>query len=141
MPAMGRTDEEPVSTQEQFWRDYYVEIVEKGNLWLDYSNERVQAQTFALALEAAGPVRSKQCIDIGCGWGDFCCTLSALQASTVTGVDIVRSSLLNTNSVIRRFDGSAGVCRVERSSINSTLTMSRSYWKFSNLCRWRKPCA
>jgi 2-polyprenyl-3-methyl-5-hydroxy-6-metoxy-1,4-benzoquinol methylase len=78
-----------VSTQEQFWRDYYVEVVEKGNPWLDYSNERVQAQTFALALEAAGPVRSKQCIDIGCGWGDFCRTLSALQASTVTGVDIV----------------------------------------------------
>jgi 2-polyprenyl-3-methyl-5-hydroxy-6-metoxy-1,4-benzoquinol methylase len=78
-----------VSTREHFWNEYYAEIARRGNPWLDYSNERVQAQTFALALEAAGSVRSKQCLDVGCGWGDFCCTLSALHASAVTGIDIV----------------------------------------------------
>jgi hypothetical protein len=39
-----------MSTQEQFWSCYYGEIVKKANPWLDYSNERVQAQTFGLAL-------------------------------------------------------------------------------------------
>jgi 2-polyprenyl-3-methyl-5-hydroxy-6-metoxy-1,4-benzoquinol methylase len=78
-----------MNAQEEFWADYYGEIVKAGNAWLDYSNERVQAQIFGLALDAAGPVRGKQCLDIGCGWGHFSRALSALGASTVTGVDIV----------------------------------------------------
>ena len=78
-----------MSTQEQFWSCYYGEIVKKANPWLDYSNERVQAQTFGLALEAAGPIGARRCVDIGCGWGHFSRSLSALQASSVTGVDIV----------------------------------------------------
>jgi 2-polyprenyl-3-methyl-5-hydroxy-6-metoxy-1,4-benzoquinol methylase len=78
-----------MSTQEQFWSCYYGEIVKNATPWLDYSNERVQAQTFGLALEAAGPIGARRCVDIGCGWGQFCRSLSALQASSVTGVDIV----------------------------------------------------
>jgi 2-polyprenyl-3-methyl-5-hydroxy-6-metoxy-1,4-benzoquinol methylase len=78
-----------MNTQEQFWLSYFGDVFKKGNSWLDYSNDRVQTQTFGLALEAAGSVRTKQCVDIGCGWGDFCRTLSVLRASSVTGVDIV----------------------------------------------------
>jgi 2-polyprenyl-3-methyl-5-hydroxy-6-metoxy-1,4-benzoquinol methylase len=78
-----------MSTQEQFWTSYYGEVVKNATPWLDYSNERVQAQTFGLALEAAGPIGGRRCVDIGCGWGHFSRSLSALQASGVTGVDIV----------------------------------------------------
>lgn len=78
-----------VSTRERFWVEYYAKVVEQGEPWLDYSNERVQTQTFGLALEAAGPLRAKSCLDIGCGRGDFCRVLTALHAESVTGVDIV----------------------------------------------------
>jgi 2-polyprenyl-3-methyl-5-hydroxy-6-metoxy-1,4-benzoquinol methylase len=78
-----------VSTREQFWTEYYAGVVESGAPWLDYSNDRVQAQTFGLVLEAAGPLRFRTCVDIGCGRGDFCRVLRALHASAVTGVDIV----------------------------------------------------
>ncbi len=70
-----------------FWVRYYREIVARKNPWLDYSNERVQAQTFALSLEAAGPVHGRRCLDVGCGWGQFSLCLAALGASKVTGVD------------------------------------------------------
>jgi SAM-dependent methyltransferase len=75
--------------QDAFWSRYYADVIRKGDPWLDYSNDRVQAQTFGLALEAAGAVRMKRCLDVGCGLGDFCRALSVLRASSVTGVDIV----------------------------------------------------
>jgi 2-polyprenyl-3-methyl-5-hydroxy-6-metoxy-1,4-benzoquinol methylase len=75
--------------REQFWIDYYTNVLNRGNAWLDYSNGRVQAQTFGLAIEAAGPLQEKRCLDIGCGRGSFCRTLLALDAMSVTGVDIV----------------------------------------------------
>ena len=78
-----------MDAKEEFWSNYYGEVVKTGNSWLDYSNERVQAQTFGLALEAAGPIRSKRCLDVGCGWGHFCRVLDVLGATTVTGLDIV----------------------------------------------------
>lgn len=78
-----------MNVQEDFWADYYGEVAKNGRTWLDYSNERVQAQTFALALESAGPVGGRRCLDIGCGWGGFSKSLSSLGASAVTGVDIV----------------------------------------------------
>jgi 2-polyprenyl-3-methyl-5-hydroxy-6-metoxy-1,4-benzoquinol methylase len=78
-----------MNTQEAFWSSYYADIAKKGVPWLDYSNERSQAQIFGLALEAAGPVRERRCVDIGCGWGTFCQGLRVFQASSVTGIDIV----------------------------------------------------
>ena len=78
-----------MSAQEEFWSKYYGDVVKSGNAWLDYSNERVQSQTFGLALEAAGPIRTKRCLDVGCGWGHFCRVLDALGAASVTGLDIV----------------------------------------------------
>lgn len=75
--------------QETFWSEYYGNIVKQGNAWLDYSNERVQAQTFALALEGAGPIENRVCVDIGCGWGGLSRTLAVSRAASVTGVDLV----------------------------------------------------
>lgn len=78
-----------MSTQTQFWGDYYRGVFQQGQQWLDYSNDRVQAQTFGLALEAAGPVRGKRCIDVGCGWGQLARALNDLGAAAVTGLDLV----------------------------------------------------
>jgi len=76
-----------VEDRSSFWVRYYREIVARKTPWLDYSNERVQAQTFGLCLEAAGPVIGRRCLDIGCGWGHFSLSLAALQAAEVTGID------------------------------------------------------
>jgi 2-polyprenyl-3-methyl-5-hydroxy-6-metoxy-1,4-benzoquinol methylase len=78
-----------VSEREQFWIEYYRNILFTGKPWLDYSNERVQIQTFATALEAAGPVEGRRCLDAGCGRGQFARALLGLSASHVTGIDIV----------------------------------------------------
>jgi SAM-dependent methyltransferase len=82
-----------MSRQETFWLDYYADVVKAGNSWLDYSNDRVQAQTFAVALDSAGPIHGRRCLDIGCGRGQFCRALSAFGASCVTGVDIVPEAI------------------------------------------------
>jgi 2-polyprenyl-3-methyl-5-hydroxy-6-metoxy-1,4-benzoquinol methylase len=78
-----------MSLQEAFWTMYFDDVSRRGNSWLDYSNEHVQAQTFGLALEAAGSVLHKRCVDYGCGHGQFCRALHSLGAGSVTGVDIV----------------------------------------------------
>jgi 2-polyprenyl-3-methyl-5-hydroxy-6-metoxy-1,4-benzoquinol methylase len=78
-----------VSTQAEFWGSYYRNVFHEGNRWLDYSNARVQAQTFGLALEAAGPVQGKRCVDVGCGWGQLARALHELGASSVTALDLV----------------------------------------------------
>jgi 2-polyprenyl-3-methyl-5-hydroxy-6-metoxy-1,4-benzoquinol methylase len=78
-----------MGTQQEYWSTYYRGVFEQGRSWLDYSNGRVQAQTFGLVLEAAGPVVGKRCLDVGCGWGQLARTLHELGASEVTGVDVV----------------------------------------------------
>lgn len=78
-----------MSTRERFWSAYYAGVVQRREPWLDYSNQRVQAQTFGLALEAAGPLHGKDCLDVGCGWGHFSRSLRELSEAEVTGVDIV----------------------------------------------------
>jgi sugar transferase EpsL len=64
--------------QRNFWSSYYGEVFEQQKPWLDYSNARVQAQTFGLA--AAGPVDGAACLDVGCGWGQLARALVALGA-------------------------------------------------------------
>jgi 2-polyprenyl-3-methyl-5-hydroxy-6-metoxy-1,4-benzoquinol methylase len=78
-----------VSERKHFWTEYYRDVFRAGDPWLDYSNERVQIQTFAIALEAAGPVEGRRCLDVGCGRGQFARALLGLSASAVTGIDIV----------------------------------------------------
>jgi len=82
-----------MSTQQEFWSAYYRAVFQQGHHWLDYSNERVQAQTFALVLEAAGPILGRRCLDIGCGWGQLARALHELGASEVTAVDVVPETI------------------------------------------------
>jgi 2-polyprenyl-3-methyl-5-hydroxy-6-metoxy-1,4-benzoquinol methylase len=83
------TAEQPMSTQQEFWSAYYRDVFQQGQRWLDYSNERVQSQTFGFVLEAAGPIRGRRCLDVGCGWGQLACALKDLGAAEVTAVDVV----------------------------------------------------
>lgn len=74
--------------REAFWADYYEKWTERAEPWLDYSNERVQAQTFGVVLSAAGPVVGRRCLDVGCGFGQLARALAALGAKEVTGIDV-----------------------------------------------------
>lgn len=76
-----------MSKQSDYWRAYYDDLLASPAPWLDYSNERVQAQSFALVLESAGPVRGHACLDFGCGQGELARLLKALGADRVVGVD------------------------------------------------------
>jgi len=73
--------------QDRFWKSHYDDLATAAKPWLDYSNDRVQAQTFALALEAAGPIQDRCCLDFGCGFGLLSMALEALGAAAVCGVD------------------------------------------------------
>ena len=75
------------------WVDYYQKVYATDNTWLDYSNAHVQGQTFGIALEAAGPISGKRCLDVGCGRGQLSLALAALQAKEVVGVDIIADSI------------------------------------------------
>ncbi len=81
------------SKQTEFWADYYRRVFQESAGWLDYSNERVQAQTFALAIEAAGPLAGCRCLDVGCGRGQLALCLAALEAGEVVGIDIIAESI------------------------------------------------
>ncbi len=79
--------------QQESWIDYYQRVYAAENTWLDYSNAHVQGQTFGIAIEAAGPIGGKRCLDIGCGRGQLSLAIAALQASEVVGVDIIAESI------------------------------------------------
>lgn len=74
--------------REAFWADYYQQLSRHAEPWLDYSNERVQAQTFGLVLAALGPVVGRRCLDVGCGFGQLARALEAIGAGQVTGIDV-----------------------------------------------------
>jgi SAM-dependent methyltransferase len=74
--------------REVFWADYYDQLSQHPDPWLDYSNERVQAQTFGVVLSALGPVVGRRCLDVGCGFGQLGRALEAIGASQVTGIDV-----------------------------------------------------
>jgi SAM-dependent methyltransferase len=59
---------------------------------LDYSNERVQAQTYAAVLEAMGPLEGRTVWDVGCGWGRLSLLLNA-SGACVTASDIVPETI------------------------------------------------
>jgi 2-polyprenyl-3-methyl-5-hydroxy-6-metoxy-1,4-benzoquinol methylase len=74
--------------REVFWADYYNQLSQHAEPWLDYSNDRVQAQTFGLVLSALGSVLGRRCLDVGCGFGQLARALEAIGASQVTGIDV-----------------------------------------------------
>ncbi len=59
---------------------------------LDYSNERVQFQTYSHMLEGAGVLTNKNVLDAGCGWGNFSIILYGIGA-IVTGIDIISGTV------------------------------------------------
>jgi 2-polyprenyl-3-methyl-5-hydroxy-6-metoxy-1,4-benzoquinol methylase len=71
----------------EFWRDYYQDVFAKETPYLDYSNETVLLQNFAIALDGAGSISGKYCLDIGCGWGQLSRVLHALGAARVCAID------------------------------------------------------
>jgi 2-polyprenyl-3-methyl-5-hydroxy-6-metoxy-1,4-benzoquinol methylase len=74
--------------REAFWAGYYEQLMQYAEPWLDYSNERVQAQTFGVVLTALWPVVGRRCLDVGCGFGQLARALEAIGASQVTGLDV-----------------------------------------------------
>src|SRR5262245_53363139 len=79
----------PMTNQrETFWSEYYEDVAKKGDPWLDYSNERVQAQTFGLVVGALGPLAGRRCLDVGCGFGQLARAYQAFGAANVTGIDL-----------------------------------------------------
>ena len=83
------------SERDLYWSEYYKKVAEKRPPWLDYSNARVQAETFGLCIEAAGPVENCRCFDAGCSWGQrSSCCLHALQAREVVGIDVIEELIV-----------------------------------------------
>jgi SAM-dependent methyltransferase len=78
---------------EAYWRQHYEALAVDGPRWLDYSNERTQAQSFALALDAAGPLDGRDVLDLGCGHGQLSLAARGLGARRVTGVDLATGSI------------------------------------------------
>ncbi|MEZ4869473.1 MAG: class I SAM-dependent methyltransferase [Caldilineaceae bacterium] len=89
-------DHTTLMEREYFWKEYYngkwLAENEQPQPWLDLSNERVYAQTLSLALQAAGPVGGRRCLDVGCGWGQMALCLRTLGGHSV-GIDIVEGSI------------------------------------------------
>jgi 2-polyprenyl-3-methyl-5-hydroxy-6-metoxy-1,4-benzoquinol methylase len=77
------------ASQTRYWAQHYSRSDVRKSPWLDYSNEAVQSQTYTLALEAAGPLLGKSCLDAGCGDGRFSALLATLGARDITAIDQV----------------------------------------------------
>jgi 2-polyprenyl-3-methyl-5-hydroxy-6-metoxy-1,4-benzoquinol methylase len=81
----------------EFWRKHYQHQHKQANTLglarsVEYSNERVQLQTYAHVLEGTGSLYGKSALDVGCGWGNLTLMLYAGGAQ-VTGADIVADTI------------------------------------------------
>jgi SAM-dependent methyltransferase len=95
--------------QQERWAAYYRNLYSGApNSWLDLSNEAVQAQTFAVAIEAAGPIRGRRCLDVGCGYGQLSTCLHGLRAGEVVGVDIVAETIASCRERFREIRWECG---------------------------------
>jgi SAM-dependent methyltransferase len=80
-------------TAKQFWTDYFERVTTGGPVWIDYSNERVQLQTFGAVLEVMDSLLDRRVLDIGCGRGHLCRLAKVLGAREATGVDLAPSAI------------------------------------------------
>jgi len=78
---------------EGFWSQYYADVHREGRPWLDYSNEAVQMQSLSLALEGAGPITGRTCLDVGSGNGQLAQALVAFGAAHVTAIELVADTI------------------------------------------------
>lgn len=88
MGGRGGTRECLQMDQTDFWKTYYEKLAADAPPWLDYSNERVQVQSLALAVEAAGPLIGRRCLDVGCGLGQLAQAYKVFGAGEVVGIDL-----------------------------------------------------
>lgn len=79
--------------EKQYWTDYFERVFSDGPAWIDYSNERVQMQTFGVVLEVSDGFIGRRVLDIGCGRGQLCRLAQTLGAASVTGVDLASGAL------------------------------------------------
>jgi 2-polyprenyl-3-methyl-5-hydroxy-6-metoxy-1,4-benzoquinol methylase len=96
----------------EYWQTYYSQVHSEGHSWLDYSNQAVQMQSFALTLESVGQVVGKTCLDVGSGNGQFARCLVALGATQVTAVELIAETvekLQKTNPEVIWRQGDAGL--------------------------------
>lgn len=97
------------TTQEsrEYWETHYRNLFSRGPSWLDYSNERVQLTTFGLCLDASGAVAQRDCLDLGCGRGQFARLLAAAGAR-VTAVDLLEEVLAERRALLPEITWRAG---------------------------------
>jgi 2-polyprenyl-3-methyl-5-hydroxy-6-metoxy-1,4-benzoquinol methylase len=86
-----------IDARHNYWRDHFGRQHRKKNLAgaarsMDYSNDRLQAQTYAHVLEALGSLKDRTLLDAGCGWGILSRMAHALGALTV-GIDFVPETI------------------------------------------------
>jgi 2-polyprenyl-3-methyl-5-hydroxy-6-metoxy-1,4-benzoquinol methylase len=83
-------------TDSSFWKDHFshqhAEQSQSHSQRLDFSNDRVQYQTYAWLLESLGPLRGRSCLDAGCGTGELALAMTALGAE-VTAFDIAQPTI------------------------------------------------
>jgi 2-polyprenyl-3-methyl-5-hydroxy-6-metoxy-1,4-benzoquinol methylase len=82
-----------MNSADGFWSQYYADVHREGRPWLDYSNEAVQMQSLSLALEGAGPIAGRSCLDVGSGNGQFAQALAAFGAAQVTAIELVAETV------------------------------------------------
>lgn len=80
-------------TANAYWVEYFEKVCKDGPAWIDYSNERVQLQTFGAVLEVSDSLLDRRVLDIGCGRGALCRLAQVLGAREVTGIDLASDAL------------------------------------------------
>lgn len=95
-------------TANAFWIEYFEQVCKDGPAWIDYSNERVQLQTFGTVLEVADTLLGKRVLDIGCGRGALCRLVQVLGATQITGVDLASDALATLDAQFSGIQWRAG---------------------------------
>jgi len=99
--------EQATQQSREYWEAHYRSLFARGPTWLDYSNERVQLTTFGLCLDASGGLAQKDCLDPGCGRGQFA-RLLATAGARVTAVDLLEEVLAEQRALLPEITWRAG---------------------------------
>jgi 2-polyprenyl-3-methyl-5-hydroxy-6-metoxy-1,4-benzoquinol methylase len=89
----------------RFWDEHYRQVFASGASYLDYSNETVQLQSFAAAIDGSGSLQGKACLDVGSGTGLFSRILSVLGAGRVCAVDFIPHAIDALRSSAPQIEG------------------------------------
>lgn len=95
-------------TANAYWVEYFEQVCKDGPAWIDYSNERVQLQTFGAVLEVVDSLLGRRVLDIGCGRGALCRLTQVLGANDITGIDLASEALASLGSRFAGVDWRAG---------------------------------